>query len=159
MDTTRVKEFYITDNEPTFFFFKRVKKMRLPNFKKTFIFTLFFLLIANSTYCFAANPLVIGVFPRRSVQETITMFKPLGEKLQSELGIPVRVSSSKDFPTFWKTLKAGKFDIVHFSQYHFLLAKNDLNFKGLVQNEEGGRSSMYSAIYVRKDSGIKTIKV
>ncbi len=96
----------------------------------------------------------MAIFPRRAPGDTMKMFKPLAVALSQEVGVPVKLVVSKDFPTFWKGVKSKQFDIVHFSPYHFLLAEQKFGYTSLVQNEEAGANTLSSVIYVRKDSGI-----
>ena len=48
----------------------------------------------------AAEPLVVGIFPRRNPTITFTMFSPLMDRLERAAGRPVRLETAKDFPSF-----------------------------------------------------------
>ncbi|GAB6041093.1 hypothetical protein JCM17961_17670 [Endothiovibrio diazotrophicus] len=47
----------------------------------------------------AAEPLVVGIFPRRNPTVIYTMFSPLMSFPERELGRPLRLVTAKDFPT------------------------------------------------------------
>lgn len=102
----------------------------------------------------ADDELVIGVFPRRPALETQQMFTPLSHHLGEQLGMPTRLVTPPDFPSFWRALQAGEFDLVHFNQYHYVRSQKELGYRAIVTNEEQGRGTTQSALWVRKDSGI-----
>jgi ABC-type phosphate/phosphonate transport system substrate-binding protein len=90
------------------------------NLLKTIFIFLFLLIYAGPTL---AQELKIGIFPRRAAPTTMKMFKPLADALAKEAGCKTKIILSKNFSYFWKGVKGKKFDIVHFSPYHFLLLK------------------------------------
>lgn len=103
------------------------------------------------------RPLVLGVFPRHSPAETVQMFTPLANHLSRELGRPVQVRTTTDFKTFWDAIAAGRYDLVHCNQYHYLRAHQELGYRVIAKNEEIGRAAMAGAIVVRRDSGIRSL--
>ena len=113
------------------------------------------LVCAMASSVASAAELKMAIFPRRPPAATMKMFKPLAKKLSQELGNPVKLVISKDFPTFWKGVASKKFDIVHFGPYHLLLAEKKFGFSPLVQNEEFNSNTLTAVIWARKDSGIK----
>jgi phosphonate transport system substrate-binding protein len=113
---------------------------------------LFCSVIAN-----AAEPLVMGVFPRRDAAITAKLFRPLSRYLERKLSVPVSLEMSADFDTFLSHLKQRRYDVVHLNPFDYISAHDDLAYDALVQNEELGEATIKSAIYVRKDSGIRKI--
>lgn len=103
-------------------------------------------------------PLILGVFPRRDPQITIRMFAPLAEYLESQLGRPVTLETAPAFTVFWERMEARRYDIVHFNQYHYVMARKALGYDVLVQNEEFGQDTIRGALYVRRDSGIVSLE-
>lgn len=99
----------------------------------------------------------MGVFPRRPVAKTHQFFKPLAEKLSQELGEKVNLIVAKNFKEFWKGAKSGKYDLVHYNQYHYLLNHKEKGYKVIAVNEEFGSSKIAGSLSVRKDSGINSI--
>ncbi len=110
-----------------------------------------------STVVNAAEPLVMGVFPRRDAAITAKLFRPLARHLERELAVPVSLEMSPDFDTFLANLKQRRYDLVHLNPFDYISAHNDLAYDALVQNEEFGEATIMGAIYVRKDSGIRQL--
>lgn len=104
----------------------------------------------------AVADLNMGVFPRRPVAKTHKFFKPLAEKLSQELGEKVNLIVSKNFKAFWKDAQNGKFDIVHYNQYHYLLSHKANGYKVIAMNEEFGSSQIAGSLSARTDSGINS---
>ena len=105
----------------------------------------------------ASDELKMGVFPRRNSVVTVKMFTPLAQYLSKQLGVPVKLETAKNFPTFWENVTSKKYDIVHYNQLHYLLSHKSVGYDVFAKNEEFGQSNIQSSIIVRKDSGIKTI--
>ena len=63
---------------------------------------------------------VMGVFPRRPAAATVAAFKPLAAHLSKVLGEKVIIVAPKNFKAFWKGVKKGQFDLVHYNQYHYI---------------------------------------
>jgi phosphonate transport system substrate-binding protein len=103
------------------------------------------------------RPLKVGIFPRRNVSTTYRIFTPLVQHLGTQLKREVQLITAKDFPGFWQALKTQQFDLVHFNQYHYILANEMLGYEAIVQNSEFGQSTISGTIVVRKDSGIEGI--
>ncbi|MDH5692032.1 MAG: phosphate/phosphite/phosphonate ABC transporter substrate-binding protein [Gammaproteobacteria bacterium] len=105
----------------------------------------------------AMADLTMGVFPRRAVAQTHKMFKPLAQELEKQLGEKVHIKVEKDFKAFWKGVQTGKYDIVHYNQYHYLLSQKKHGYQVIAVNEEMGSSEISGALSVRKDSGINSV--
>jgi phosphonate transport system substrate-binding protein len=103
------------------------------------------------------DQLRIGVFPRRSVAATKEMFTPvinyLGEKLEMKTSLDV----PPDMPAFWSRLENGEYDLVHMNQYHYVRAHAKLGWQVILKNEEFGKATIAAALYVLKDSKIKSL--
>jgi phosphonate transport system substrate-binding protein len=105
----------------------------------------------------AAEPFVMGVFPRRDAALSARLFRPLANYLERELGRPVTMELSPNFDTFLKNLKQRRYDLVHLNPFDYLSAHEELAYDALVQNEEFGEATIMGAIYVRHDSGIRQL--
>jgi len=119
------------------------------------VFLVSILLILSASLA-AADPLRVGVFPRRDATTTVRMFTPLAEYLERELQRPVQLVTAKDFDAFWAEVKEKRFDLVHFNQLHAIKA-HAFGYRVVASNQEFGAESMAGAIFVRKDSGIETL--
>ena len=102
-------------------------------------------------------PLVMGVFPRKGFVHTLENFTPLAEYLSTELGRKVILQSARNFDSFWQGVEQRRYDLVHFNQYHYLRAKKDFGYEVIAKNEENHRSTMSGALFIRQDSGVKTL--
>jgi phosphonate transport system substrate-binding protein len=103
----------------------------------------------------AAEPLVLGVFPRNKAAETTTMYTPLADYLSEQLGRKVVLVTAKDFDSFWKAVTQRQYDIVHYNQYHYI--RSAKAYKVIAHNQEFGKSAVAGALFVRKDSGITDV--
>jgi phosphonate transport system substrate-binding protein len=113
--------------------------------------------VLYSTFANAAEPLVMGIFPRRDAAITAKLFLPLSRYLEQKLGVPVSMEMSPDFNAFPSNLKQRRYDLVHLNPFDYISAYDDLAYEALVQNEEFGEATIRGAIYVRKDSGIRQL--
>ncbi|HET7767113.1 MAG TPA: phosphate/phosphite/phosphonate ABC transporter substrate-binding protein [Burkholderiales bacterium] len=100
----------------------------------------------------AADPLTMGVFPRRNSAETARQFAPMAAYLGERLGRKVTLATSKNFEAFWEAVREKRYDIVHYNQYHYI--RSAQSYQVIAHIEEFGKSTICGAIYVRKDSGI-----
>jgi phosphonate transport system substrate-binding protein len=101
------------------------------------------------------SPLVLGIFPRHKPTETTTMYSPLAHHLSERLGRKVVLVTSKDFDSFWREVMEGRYDIVHYNQYHY--TRSARSYTVIAHSQEFGKSTVAGAIYVRKDSGIDNV--
>jgi len=113
--------------------------------------------LAAESVTATAAPLVFGVFPRRGVAVTTTAFKPIARYLSAQLARPVVLETSRDGGSFWANVERGRYDLVHFNQYHYVVAHARHGYQAILQNEEFGSSQMSSLLLVRKDSNINQI--
>jgi phosphonate transport system substrate-binding protein len=105
----------------------------------------------------SANPLIMGVFPRRGVEQTEALFTPLATYLSEALHRPVRLETSHDFPAFWQKVQEQRYDLVHYNPYHYLRSHKDYGYQVIAQNVEQDQTTIASALVVRKDSGIQSL--
>jgi len=115
------------------------------------------LLITEQVHAADADTLKIGIFPRRSPDLTLQMFRPMKEYLQQELKVQVTLDVAPDFQAFWEQVGQGRYDLVHLNQYQYLLAHRDFGYRAVLMNEELGRSKIASVIWVRRDGGIAKV--
>ena len=104
------------------------------------------------------DALTIGVFPRRNAKATVKLFTPLAQYLSTQLGREVKLETTKDFDSFWIGVKEQRYDIAHLNQYHYVKAHKEFGYRVIAKNMEFGIPSLSGALFVRKDSGIKTAK-
>lgn len=102
----------------------------------------------------SANTLRIGVFPRMAPDRMVELFRPLADWLGERLGRRVELESAPDLHAFWSRLKQGRYDLIHYNQYHYVKAHKLLDHRVILKNEELGRSTIRSVIVVPADSPI-----
>jgi len=102
------------------------------------------------------HELTFGVFPRRNAAETTRMFTPMADRLSADLKRKVLLVTSRDFESFWTGVRERRYDIVHYNQYHYIRSSDF--YEVVAHIEEGGKKTIAGAIFVRKDSGIKSLQ-
>lgn len=102
-------------------------------------------------------PLEFGVLPRRNIKLTFRLFTPLAEHLSDVLGRRVKLTTSSNFRQFWQNIQSLRYDIVHFNQYHYIVANQLYGYQVILKNQEQGRDTVAGTLMVRKDSGISQI--
>ncbi len=124
---------------------------------RTFISLL--LLTANllGTASADTTPFRIGIFPRQPQDKMLRHFQPLAEWLGRRLGREVVLESAPDFAAFWERVKAGRYALVHYNQYHYIRAHRELGHRVIIKNEELGRSKIRAVFLVPADSHIQHI--
>ncbi len=105
----------------------------------------------------AEEALVMGVFPRRNATETVQLFQPIADYLEKTMQRPVRLETTKDFDSFWTALTQGRYDLVHYNQYHYLISHQASGYQVILKNEEFGEATIAGGILVRKDSPFKQL--
>ena len=103
------------------------------------------------------SPLVMGIFPRRDPATTVALFSPLADYLSERLGREVRLETGADFGAFWQGVRQGKYDLVHYNQYHYVRSHKDAGYRVILQNEELGKDKITGSLVVRRDSGIESV--
>ncbi|MEW8505463.1 MAG: phosphate/phosphite/phosphonate ABC transporter substrate-binding protein [Candidatus Thiodiazotropha sp.] len=119
---------------------------------------LFLLIAATLSSTVVADPLSIGIFPRRDAIVTAKLFRPLSRYLEEKLQRPIKLELSPNFNVFLKRLQERRYDLVHLNQYEYINAHEKLGYVAIAQNEEFGEKTIRGALYVRRDSGIESIE-
>lgn len=126
--------------------------------QRSIVWGMLLLLLVGPLSAWAADPLLMGVFPRRNTEVSHKMFNPMAEYLSEQLGREVQLVLRKDFASFWKGVMTQQYDIVHYNQYHYLKSHKEQGYQVILHNQEFGRDTLAGAIVVRKDSGINEIQ-
>jgi phosphonate transport system substrate-binding protein len=103
----------------------------------------------------ANDAFVMGVFPRFNASETTTRYTPIAHYLEQRLGQKIILETSRDFQSFWRGVEERRYDLVQYNQYHYI--RSAKTYQVIAHNKEFGKSTVAGAIYVRKDSGIKSV--
>ncbi|UTW11360.1 phosphate/phosphite/phosphonate ABC transporter substrate-binding protein [Marinobacterium rhizophilum] len=102
------------------------------------------------------EPLLLGILPRRNPTLTTELFSPLVNYLSTSLGREIQLVTSRDFKSFLQDVKDGRFDIVHYNQFHYV--RSSAQYRVIAHNEEFDRSTVAGALYVKHDSGISRVE-
>lgn len=132
--------------------------MRIHTYKLLLLFCLTFIQMSTFSVVYANdNIFEVGIFPRRNIKITHSLHQPLINHLSELIGRPVKLTVSKDFKTFWKNLTERKFDLVHFNQYHYILAHKNYDYEAILRTVEFSSPTASSIIVVKKDSGFNKL--
>jgi phosphonate transport system substrate-binding protein len=131
-------------------------RQRLFSYSILFFLTCSSVFFPGNAYC-ADDPLVMGIFPRRSAKATLKFFTPFAKYLSEQLKRKVVLETTKDFQSFWENVAKGRYDIVHYNQLHYIQSHKQFGYDVIAKNEEFGKSTLAGALVVRKDSGINKL--
>jgi phosphonate transport system substrate-binding protein len=92
----------------------------------------------------------LGIFPRRSAQQTDKMFRPIADYLSQQLGMEVKLEQAKNFDEFWAAVHNKHYQLVHYNPYHYIRSHKELGYRVILKNEEQGKDSLSGALVVRK---------
>lgn len=101
--------------------------------------------------------LILGIFPRFSATDVHDAYAPMARYLSQALGREVKVETAKDQTAFWQAVTQGRYDIVHYNQMNYVDSHEKFGYDVIAMNEEFGKSTLASALVVRKDSGIDSV--
>lgn len=124
--------------------------------KRRLLYTLY-LAISMTPLSSLADVLTVGVFPRSGVEKTVAAFTPLVNHVARQSGLEMRLDVPPDMPSFWKRLISGEYDIAHMNQYHYVRAHYEKGYLVILKNEEFGKDTIASALWVRDESPVKKI--
>ncbi len=124
---------------------------------RTFISALLLTCSLLGTVAADTTTLRIGIFPRQTQDKMLSHFQPLAEWLSRRLGHEVVLESAPDFAAFWERVKAERYALVHYNQYHYIRAHRELGHRVILKNEELGRSQIRAAFLVPAYSHIRHI--
>ncbi len=126
--------------------------------KGKFLLVVLAVLLVLPYSAFAAE-LKFGLLPRLTEKEMVEGFTPLAKYLEKELGVKVTLIIPKDFDTWKKEAKEGKYDIAYTNPYLYVVIKKDVKDAmplAIASEPESGRK-FEGTIIVKKESPIKTI--
>lgn len=104
------------------------------------------------------KPLVLGIIPRRNPLQTFKLFTPLANYLSEALGREVKLDTTRSFDDFWQRLKSGRYDLVHYNQYHYIISNILFGHQVILRNHEFGDAYIAGSLMVRNDSDIHSIQ-
>jgi phosphonate transport system substrate-binding protein len=102
----------------------------------------------------AAGGIRIGVLPNEKAKD-LSLFKTA---LSKRIKMPVQIIVPSDYSDLVEKFKRGDVDFAFFTALTFLQAEREANAKALLKKVYGNDEFYYSAIIVRADSNIKSVK-
>jgi len=103
--------------------------------------------------------LLIGLIPEQNIFKQIERYEPLANYLASKIGINVKLKVLARYGNIVNNFVSLGMDGAFFGSFSYALAQRKLGVEALVRPEDlDGSSTYHGLIFVRKDSGIKSIK-
>ncbi|CAN7345357.1 phosphate/phosphite/phosphonate ABC transporter substrate-binding protein [Pseudoduganella sp. LjRoot289] len=96
--------------------------------------------------------------PNLSAIELLNNFGPFARELEAELGVPVRLVAGRDYEDTLRLLRAGQVDIAGTGAFGYVSARDGFGARLLVRYIEDDGDSYHAIIFVRKDSGITSVR-
>lgn len=90
----------------------------------------------------------------------LELFKPIGEYLEKELGIPIEITLSSDYTAVVQAIKFGHADMARFGPFNYVLATTQTGVEALVRGvkKSTGKDAYYSLIITQRYSDIQTLE-
>ena len=127
-----------------------------------FVFTLAIAVLAcaspaRSTRA-ADKPLHLVLTPSQKPTDLMAAGEEFGRVLGQLVGVPVRVTVASDYAAVVEALRNQTADLAFVHPAGYVLANREAKARIVAKNQWHGKTTFTSRIYVRKDSGIKTLE-
>src|SRR4029434_8245339 len=106
----------------------------------------------------ADPPLHLVLTPSQKPTDLLATGDEFGRVLSKLTGIPVRVTVASDYAAVIEALRNRTADLAFVHPGGYVLASREAKATIVVRNLWHGKSSFTSRIFVRKDSGLKTLE-
>jgi phosphonate transport system substrate-binding protein len=105
------------------------------------------------------QPLLIGLIPEQNIFRQFERYEPLARYLSKKIGMKIKLSVLPRYGNIISNFQSGKMDAAFFGSFVYALAHAKLGVEVLARPVGlDGRSTYHGLIFVRKDSGIKSIQ-
>jgi phosphonate transport system substrate-binding protein len=102
--------------------------------------------------------LVIGLIPERNIFKQLDRYEPLADYLSKKIGANVKLKMLTRYGNIIDNFTSAGLDAAFFGSFTYTLAHAKLGVEAIARPESlSGVSTYYGLIFVRKDSGIKSI--
>jgi phosphonate transport system substrate-binding protein len=115
-------------------------------------------LLAAAPGAFAADGLHLVLTPSQKPTDLLTTGEEFARVLTRLTGIPVRVTVASDYAAVIEALRNRSADLAFVHPVGYVLASREAKATIVAKNLWHGKSSFTARIYVRRDSGVKTLE-
>ncbi len=128
------------------------------------IATVLLIVVLSLGWCFgradaAQQQILIGLIPEMNVFKQMQRFKPLAAYLSKKTGVPVKLTILSRYGNIIDRFTIEKMDGAFFGSFTGALAIEKLGVEPLARPVNlDGSTTYHGYIFVRKDSGIKTVQ-
>lgn len=103
--------------------------------------------------------LIIGLIPERNIFQQLKRYEPLADYISKKIGINIKLKVLTRYGNIIENFASAHMDAAFFGSFTYALAHSKLGVEAVARPEGiDGHSTYYGLIFVRKDSGIKSIK-
>ncbi len=106
----------------------------------------------------AERPLTLAFIPQENPEKLIGDISEISRYLEGELGRPVRGFVTQDHAAAIEALSAEKADISFMGALPYVIARAQNGARAILSEVYRGKPYYASAIFVRRDSGIRTLE-
>jgi len=106
----------------------------------------------------ADKPLHLVLTPSQKPTDLLAAGEEFGRVLGTLVGVPVRVTVASDYAAVIEALRNQTADLAFVHPAGYVLANREAKARIVAKNQWHGKTTFTSRIYVRKDSGIKTLE-
>jgi phosphonate transport system substrate-binding protein len=106
----------------------------------------------------AQSPLHMVLTPSQKPTDLLATGEEFGQVLGKLVGVPVRVTVASDYAAVIEALRNRSADLAFVHPGGYVLASREAKARIVAKNLWHGKSSFTARIYVRRDSGIKTVE-
>lgn len=101
-----------------------------------------------------------ALIPAEEAALEMELFKPIGEYLEEELGMPIKMTISSDYTAIVQAIKFGHADMARFGPFNYVLATTQTKVEALVRGvkKSTGKDAYYSLIITQRYSDIQTLE-
>lgn len=126
--------------------------------KKMLLITSLALLAAHASAAENCRVVNMGFNPAQDSTAVLTSGKAIATYLESKIrGVEIRTTVAQDYQALVEATRSGKLDFAWLSPVSYVQAHDQAGAQVLLKSVRNGGPYYWSAIIVRKDSGIKTL--
>jgi len=107
----------------------------------------------------AGPVIIVGLLPEENIFHEVERYQPIAEYLSTKTGVTVRLKVIPRYGNVIENMVSKSIDAAFVGSFTYALAHTKLGVEVLARPESpDGISTYHGILFVRKDSGIKTVK-